>query len=43
MPDTYADVDDLVERFDYKPSMSVTQGVENFTKNGAQSTLKFSF
>ncbi|MEO1944622.1 MAG: capsular biosynthesis protein CpsI, partial [Candidatus Thioglobus sp.] len=28
--DTYADVDDLVEQFDYKPSMSVKQGVENF-------------
>jgi UDP-glucuronate 4-epimerase len=32
MPDTYADVDDLVEEFDYKPSMSVKQGVENFVK-----------
>ena len=30
VPDTYADVDDLVEEFDYKPSMSVKQGVENF-------------
>ena len=30
VPDTYADVDDLVEQFDYKPSMSVKQGVENF-------------
>jgi len=30
-PDTYADVDDLVEEFGYKPSMSVTQGVENFS------------
>lgn len=28
--DTYANVDDLVEEFDYKPSMSVKQGVENF-------------
>jgi UDP-glucuronate 4-epimerase len=27
---TYADVDDLVEQFSYKPSMSVKQGVENF-------------
>ena len=27
---TYADVDDLVEQFGYKPSMSVKQGVENF-------------
>tara|TARA_B100001769_G_C22111698_1_gene601557 strand:- start:1849 stop:2856 length:1008 start_codon:yes stop_codon:yes gene_type:complete len=30
VPDTYADVDDLVREFDYKPSMSVTQGVKNF-------------
>ena len=30
VPDTYADVDDLVEEFDYKPNMSVKQGVENF-------------
>ncbi len=32
VPDTYADVDDLVNEFGYKPSMSVTQGVENFAK-----------
>ena len=30
VPDTYADVDDLVAEFGYKPSMSVAQGVENF-------------
>jgi len=30
VPDTYADVDDLVKEFGYKPSMSVKQGVENF-------------
>lgn len=30
VPDTYADLDDLVEQFSYKPSMSVKQGVENF-------------
>jgi UDP-glucuronate 4-epimerase len=30
VPDTYANIDDLVEEFDYKPSMSVKQGVENF-------------
>lgn len=30
VPDTYADVDDLVEQFDYKPSMSVKKGVKNF-------------
>jgi len=31
VPDTYADVTDLVEEFDYKPSMSVREGVENFS------------
>jgi UDP-glucuronate 4-epimerase len=30
VPDTYADVDDLVKEFGYKPNMSVKQGVENF-------------
>jgi UDP-glucuronate 4-epimerase len=30
VPDTWANVDDLVEQFDYKPSMSVEQGVANF-------------
>ena len=30
IPDTYADIDDLVKEFGYKPSMSVQQGVENF-------------
>jgi len=30
VPDTYADVDDLVREFGYKPSMSVNQGVKNF-------------
>ena len=32
VPDTYADVDDLVEEFGYKPSMNVRQGVESFAK-----------
>jgi len=32
VPDTYADVDDLIEEFGYKPSMSLKQGVENFAK-----------
>jgi UDP-glucuronate 4-epimerase len=32
VPDTYADVDDLVEEFGYKPSTSVEQGVENFAQ-----------
>jgi len=30
VPDTYANVDDLVKEFNYKPSMSVNQGVSNF-------------
>jgi len=30
VPDTYADVDDLVQEFNYKPSMSIRQGVNNF-------------
>ena len=30
VPDTFADVDDLVEQFSYKPRMSVKQGVGNF-------------
>ena len=29
--DTYADVDDLVEQFDYKPSTSVEEGVKKFS------------
>jgi UDP-glucuronate 4-epimerase len=30
VPDTYADVDDLIEQFHYKPTTPVNQGVENF-------------
>jgi UDP-glucuronate 4-epimerase len=30
VPDTYADVDDLVEQFHYQPATLVTQGVANF-------------
>jgi UDP-glucuronate 4-epimerase len=30
VPDTYANVDDLVTQFNYKPSMSIKQGIENF-------------
>lgn len=30
VPDTYADVDDLVRDFSYKPSMDIKQGVKNF-------------
>jgi len=32
VPDTCADVDDLVEEFSYKPSTNVKQGVENFVR-----------
>ncbi len=32
VPDTYADVDDLVEEFSYKPLININQGVENFVK-----------
>jgi len=30
VPDTYANVDELVEDFNYKPSMSFKQGIKNF-------------
>ena len=30
VPDTYANVDDLVKEFDYKPSTKMNQGVQNF-------------
>ncbi|MEZ0246218.1 MAG: NAD-dependent epimerase [Methylophilaceae bacterium] len=30
VPDTYADVDDLVEQCSYKPAMPVEQGIRNF-------------
>ena len=32
VPDTYADVDDLVRDFDYKPTTPVAQGITNFVK-----------
>jgi UDP-glucuronate 4-epimerase len=32
VPDTYADVDDLVKNFSYKPQMNINQGVDNFVK-----------
>ena len=32
VPDTFADVDDLVSEFNYKPSMSVKRGVKNFVE-----------
>ena len=30
VPDTFANVDNLVNNFNYKPSTSVEQGVKNF-------------
>jgi UDP-glucuronate 4-epimerase len=30
--DTYADIDDLIDQFMYKPTMSIEQGVENFAR-----------
>jgi len=30
--DTYANVNDMEEKFDYKPSTSVSKGVTNFVK-----------
>ncbi|MDC3216842.1 NAD-dependent epimerase [Candidatus Pseudothioglobus singularis] len=30
VPDTYADVDDLIRDFDFKPNVSVKEGVKNF-------------
>jgi UDP-glucuronate 4-epimerase len=30
VPDTYADVSDLIEQFDYKPATPIEQGVANF-------------
>jgi UDP-glucuronate 4-epimerase len=32
VPDTYANIDDLVADFNYKPSMNIKQGVKNFIK-----------
>lgn len=32
VPDTYANVDDLVHQLDYKPSTPVDRGIENFIK-----------
>jgi len=32
VPDTYADVEDLVKEFDYKPAMPVKTGVANFVQ-----------
>ena len=32
VPDTYADDDDLVSQFDYRPNTSVTDGVQRFAE-----------
>jgi UDP-glucuronate 4-epimerase len=32
VPDTFADVDDLVNEFNYKPSMTIKEGVDNFVQ-----------
>ena len=32
VPDTYADVNDLVKNFDYKPKTSIEEGVANFVE-----------
>lgn len=32
VPDTYADVDDLVTEFDYRPNTSITDGVQRFAR-----------
>jgi UDP-glucuronate 4-epimerase len=32
VPNTFANVDDLIEDFNYKPSMPITKGVSNFVK-----------
>ena len=30
VPDTYANVEDLVKNFDYRPKTSIEEGVKNF-------------
>jgi len=32
VPDTYANVDNLIEKFNYKPTTSVTKGISDFVK-----------
>jgi len=32
VPDTFADIDDLIRDFDYKPSMPIQEGINNFAK-----------
>jgi UDP-glucuronate 4-epimerase len=32
VPDTFANVDNLIKKFNYKPSTSITIGISNFVK-----------
>lgn len=32
VPDTFAELDDLVKEFDYKPSMGIKKGIDNFVR-----------
>jgi UDP-glucuronate 4-epimerase len=32
IPDTYAEIDDFVNEFDYKPSVSINEGVSEFVR-----------
>jgi UDP-glucuronate 4-epimerase len=32
LPDTYAEIDDFVNEFDYKPSVSINEGVSEFVR-----------
>ena len=32
VPDTYANIDNLKKKFNYKPSTSIIEGVSNFVK-----------
>ena len=32
VPDTYADVDDLISTFNYKPATEISYGIKNFVE-----------
>jgi UDP-glucuronate 4-epimerase len=40
VPDTYANVEDLIDQFHYKPSTTVEQGVANFVAWYADTFVK---
>ena len=40
VPDTYANIDNLKEKFNYKPSTSVFEGVSHFV-NGIKIIIKY--